>query len=173
VGLQFSYSLVAKFNGFEGPEPRLRGTQTWTNNSKCCGPGTYFPYACEVAVFKYTPTAGGKQDLAIYKPSDDKTPILTVKSIWHSHNLITVPQTNTWAPGLVRFFTQDITTTFNGTTKVGNGLNNFNYGKGGYGLCGLDSWEGPARAVMPGGVIPFGVGSVTPMTVYFQNVPYF
>jgi hypothetical protein len=173
VELQFSYSVVGEFNGFEGPEPRIRATQTWSNNSKCCGPGTYFPYSCEVAVFKYTPAAGGKRDLTICKPSDDKTPILTVKGIWYSPGLWTMPATKTWETGIFRWLLQDITTTLNGTVKIGNGLNNGNFDEARSSVCGLDSWEGPARAAMPGEVSPVGLGVASPATLYFQNMPYF
>ena len=177
---QFSYTLMGAYHGFEGPEPRLRTTQTWSNNPKCCGSGTYFPYACEVAVFKYTPQAGGRQDLAIYDPADLKTPILTVKGIWYGPEWLSLslPGTQEWAPGFIRWGLQDITTTTNKTAdgktqKIGNGLNNGNFGPFHLGLCGIDSWEGPAKAKMPGEILPIGTGTNTPTALFYQNLPYF
>eukprot|EP00884_Botryococcus_braunii_P003934 jgi/Botrbrau1/13541/Bobra.4_2s0002.1 len=174
------YSVVAKFNGFEGPEPRVRVTQSWTNNPKCCGSGKYFPYACKVAEFKYTPRADGRQDLEIHSLSDNKFPILTVKGIWYSPSWLSAafPPTNEWAPSLLRWYLQDVSTITNGTAdgkpvKVGNRLNTANYGDVRMGLCGIDSWEGPARANMPGGVATLGTGISSPTVAYTQFMPYF
>eukprot|EP00884_Botryococcus_braunii_P014825 jgi/Botrbrau1/23343/Bobra.0051s0003.1 len=95
-----SYTLAAKFNGFEGPEPRYRTTQSWSSNPKCCGSGTYFVYACEVAVFKWTDHGDGRQDVSLYDPSDTKTPFLTIKGIWFSTPSlgITLPPPRTGSP---------------------------------------------------------------------------
>jgi hypothetical protein len=172
--------VVAKFNGFEGPEPRLRATQSWTNNSKCCGSGTYFPYASEVADFQYTPREDGRQDLALYSPSDAKHPILIVKGIWYSPPGVSIgfPPTKEWAPGFLRWFLQDVLTITNRTAdgkrvKIGNALTNGNWGDFRIGFCGIDSWEGPARANMPGEVLLVGLGTNTPADANIQFLPYF
>jgi hypothetical protein len=174
-----SYSLIGKFNGFMGPEPHSRTTQSWTNNPKCCGSGTYWPYSCELAEFKYSPQPGGKTDLSLYHPSDTRTPFLTLKGIWYGPSWLAIPfpPTKGWAPGFFRWFTQDITTTTKTTAdgkvvKIGNGLFNWNFGDFKIGLCGVDSLEGPARANLTGEFIPLGLGTNDATTLYIQNVPY-
>eukprot|EP00884_Botryococcus_braunii_P019269 jgi/Botrbrau1/6025/Bobra.0042s0011.1 len=128
-----SYTVVGKFNGFEGPEPRLRTTQSWSSNPKCCGSGTLWPYSCEVAIFKYTTLPGGKQDLSLYAPSDPEKAFLTIKGLWYSAPWISLPPSKEWAPGWFRWLVEDITTTTNGTVdgkpvKIGNGLDVGNSG---------------------------------------------
>jgi hypothetical protein len=178
--LQVMYFMLAKFNGFEGPEPRNRVTQSWVNNPKCCGSTSVFPYPCELAVFQYMPRAGGTQDLSLYKATNTTALILTIKGIWYSPTSLSLPlpPTKTWAPGFMRWFLTDIITIENGTSsgepvKVGNVLANTNFGDFRLGLCGIDSWGGPARADMPGEVIPLGAGSNSPAEVYWQFLPYF
>lgn len=172
--------MAGNFHGFEGPEPRYISTQSWSSNPKCCGSGTYFVYACEVAVFKWTKYPDGRQDVSLYDPKDPQTPFLTIKGILFSTPWIgiTLPPTKDWAPGFLRWGLQDITTTINRTSdgkivKIGNGLNNGNFDTFTVGLCTYTTIEGPGLAKLPGVFFPIGVGTNVPATLYYQNSPYF
>jgi hypothetical protein len=73
------YAIAGNFHGEGDPLYRIRGVQMWSSKLECCGYGTPVWYPCEEAVFVWSGAPGGVEQLAIYRPSDPKSPIMTLR----------------------------------------------------------------------------------------------
>jgi hypothetical protein len=138
VSFQVIYTVAATYHGPDGPSLWGHTTQSWSTSPRCCGSGTYIPYACEVAVIKRKLLPGGKEDLAIYNPSNLKAPLLTINGIYLLPLEIppppfTIPNTTTWVFYPMRWLFQDTSSITNGTTAdgrpviVGHNINNWDF----------------------------------------------
>lgn len=126
--LQATYSVGLFFDGmFWGHSP-----SSWSTSKKCCGYGTYLPYACEPGVFKWKTRADGKEDVSIYAPSDLNSPLFSLTGINKFLPLGHFTNTSEWATNpFVRWFFKDVATdikSVNGDpTIVGHTLNNWDW----------------------------------------------
>lgn len=131
-------TVAAIYHGPDGPFVSGHTTQSWSTCPQCCGSGTYIPYACEVAVIKQTVLPGDREDLAVYNPSDLKSPILTINGIYllpveFPPPPFTIPNTTLWVMYPLRWLFQDVSSITNGTTPdgrpviVGHNINNWDF----------------------------------------------
>eukprot|EP00884_Botryococcus_braunii_P005155 jgi/Botrbrau1/14640/Bobra.0108s0003.1 len=136
------YSTTFTYDSPSGPMYFQRSTQSWSTKAECCGSGTFLLHACEVANITWTTRPDGKEDVAIFEPSNLGSPVLTVTGLSHWSTTsgdnggfgIWIPNTAAWAvcPGFIlfcfmRWVSQDVASLRNGTQIVGHVLNNFVY----------------------------------------------
>jgi hypothetical protein len=132
------YTVAATYQGPNGPQLWGHTTKSWSTSPRCCGSGTYIPYACEVAVIKRMLLPGGREDLAVYKPSDLNSPLLTINGIYILPLEIppppfTIPNTTTWVFYPLRWLFMDASSITNRTKAdgspviVGHNINNWDF----------------------------------------------
>lgn len=117
--LQAGYSRVYLWRQKNGQTSIQQKTlMAWTEDPKCCGPGSYIPEACRVANMTWRTRADGKEDLIIFDPKDPTNPILTLNGLWRPflpYLVLPFPNSELWGVGLLRPFFNDIVPLTNGT----------------------------------------------------------